>query len=112
MLRVFLAAIAFGAATGSPSPPSIFVDLGYYNSSMSLQQKIAVQVCAGLFNRAAASSGVYVFQKSEDVDWLQEIYGVESPALTPVGDFLSLCLAGSDGAAPVAKGYLRYEVLV
>lgn len=87
---------------GSLAAPIRVVDLR--GSSVTLPTKIAVQTCAGLFNRQAETAGAaYVLLNSKDLDWLHDIEGIVKPALTLPGDFLSHCLQ------TVAKGVVKYN---
>ena len=70
------------------------------------------QVCIGLFNRDETVAGpVYGLIDHWDTDWLESIDHVTSPldVVEAMESFLSRCLAGTTSAAPVAKGYIRYN---
>jgi hypothetical protein len=44
---------------------------------------VAVQVCAGLYNRDAALGRVYVLgQQGADSAWLKDLEGIEEPEIT------------------------------
>ena len=82
-------------------------------SKESHQTRMAVQVCAGLFNRDTGSyqfAYTLGFQKNDAV-WLADIEGITNPTLTPVSEFLARCIHGNAtaGLAPVAKGVIRYD---
>lgn len=94
---------ASAAASAAPTAPLMVVDL----RKATLQAKVAVQVCAGLFNRDPGVTGAaYTILGQDDLSWLQEVEGIVNPALTPVPVFLSRCLAGPQATA---KGYIRYN---
>eukprot|EP00466_Bigelowiella_natans_P021206 jgi/Bigna1/91286/estExt_fgenesh1_pg.C_950041 len=70
----------------------------------SPQLRIAVQTCAGLFNRNESIAGpAYTLMSDRDSDWLSAIE--ETPTSVSPTDFLHTCLVTSG----VAKGYIRYN---
>jgi hypothetical protein len=76
----------------SGTAPDFVVDLA--DSAVNMQNKIAVQVCAGLFNRESSSLSVYtLLNQPYDGQWLLDIEGIENPTLTYVDDFLNECLS-------------------
>jgi hypothetical protein len=102
------AALATTDATGSPT--LLVVDLQPKQFS-GLATQIAVQTCAGLFNRDTRSAtAAYVLFEARDSEWLADVAEVR-PLPISVDDFLKRCLHGSEGggAAPVAKGRIRYN---
>lgn len=93
-----------GAACGGTIPSLTVVDLTIGHPTLATQ--LAVQVCAGLFNRYEMAAGpVYVLMGSDDSWWLQATEGIEHPEITPTTAFLTNCLRSG-----VAKGFIRYNV--
>eukprot|EP00929_Paragymnodinium_shiwhaense_P016108 TRINITY_DN124298_c0_g1_i1.p1 TRINITY_DN124298_c0_g1~~TRINITY_DN124298_c0_g1_i1.p1 ORF type:complete len:564 (-),score=71.71 TRINITY_DN124298_c0_g1_i1:169-1860(-) len=71
----------------------------------SLADKIAVQTCAGLFNRNADVAGaVYVLLDGRDLAWLESTEGIVNPRLTPATEFVAKCMQSG-----TVKGYLAYN---
>jgi hypothetical protein len=76
----------------SGTAPDFVINLA--DSAVSMQNKIAVQVCAGLLNRDLSSPSVYtLLNQPYDSQWLVDIEGVENPILTDVDGFLNECLS-------------------
>ena len=119
-MRLLLALVAAGAAVasagaGGSGPSTVVIDL--FALPPAPQDVLAVQVCAGLANRAAPQSA-YVLLHAEDATWLALTRPdlPVPPPLTPAADFVGACLglavvggAGSGGAPPAAAGRLRYS---
>jgi len=117
-----LATFAFASAAQSAlpaprvaPPPPVVVDVLSTSPAAPPQDVLAVQVCAGLANRAAPQSA-YVLLHDEDAQWLrltrQDL--PSPPVTTTVARFLSDCLGQSLAtaagmAAPVAAGRVRYN---
>ncbi len=97
-------------ASSALDAPSVYIDLGW-NDTLNLADKIAAQTCIGLFNRdKSVGGGVYSLMANLDVEWLQDIFGVKSPNVTGLADFLSYCLSASNtDGSPMVKGYIRYN---
>lgn len=59
-----------------------------------MSEIIAVQVCAGLFNRDTNSPSIYtLLNEPYDSQWLYDVEGISSPSLTSVESILDLCLS-------------------
>eukprot|EP00164_Ancoracysta_twista_P004193 GFYU01005642.1.p1 GENE.GFYU01005642.1~~GFYU01005642.1.p1 ORF type:complete len:616 (-),score=228.54 GFYU01005642.1:1126-2973(-) len=116
---IVLASLSGPAASIVTAPQQpVVVDLAI-NTHSSLQTILAVQVCAGLYNRRAQDDSkaprVYTLLNHDDVNWLQDLVGLtlDTVTLTNASDFIVECLAGStDGASPVAAGAIRYDYKV
>lgn len=73
---------------------------------------LAVQVCAGLYNRGASANAsapaAYTLMRSEDATWLQLLSPSIPwpPTVTPIAAFLAACLAPG---GPASGGTLRYS---
>jgi hypothetical protein len=108
---VFVAFVAsdYDASASPVSTRTLFVDLGYEQPPPPVPVELAVRVCVGLFNRNnTAGDGAYVLQSSRDVDLLVATGHVRGPS-TDLDSFLRLCLHGDGEAAPIARGFLRYD---
>ena len=78
------------------------VDLGF-QTKPTLATQIAVQVCAGLFNRDGATGGpVYTVGSQRDVDWMASMRS-PLPNATSADVFVASCLRGP------ASGYIAYN---
>lgn len=88
--------------------PITYVDIGgIFGSKLSLQRQLAVQVCAGIYNRNQTKNGaVYTFTTLRDVEWLVSTNNndttIHKDCLTDPTDFIKECL-------DTTKGYLRYS---
>ena len=88
--------------------PLVVVDIGY-RTPAPVQTRIAVQTCAGLYNRAI-DTPVYVLQQSRDIELLHDVAGVLAvPATTPTATFLRGCLRPSATPPAVARGAIIYN---
>ena len=105
MLPSFMAMVSASAAA-SAGTPIMVVDL-QSSPQPSLQTVLAVQTCAGLFNRNPVAAGpAYTLMRAEDAEWLALLEpGTPSPPpLTSIADFLSTCFR------TVAEGrHIRYS---
>lgn len=89
--------------------PITYIDLGgvYGGMKVSLQAELAVQVCAGIYNRNPSKHGaVYTISRQLDVDWIvstqkNDTY-ISKDSLTPATEFIQECLQ-------VTNGYMRYS---
>ena len=86
----------------STQSPQVNLALGV---TESVQVKISVSVCSGLFNRAESSTSAYLVWGETDLEWIADVDGVIDPEYTDVADFLDACL-GADGPS---KGYILYN---
>ena len=93
IMASFGAAFASAAAPSAVSSQVVVVDLGLLqpirgDSAEQLAVQLAVQTCAGLYNRDASGHGVYTLQPSEgkfdDPGWLAATNVSASQALTTV----------------------------
>jgi len=101
MLRI--GALLLLAVLAKSSAPAMVVDL----TNEDMATKIAVQVCAGILNRAGASNANTVYTlltQPYDSDWLFDAEQVSDPTLTSSDDVLSRCLLDSS-----IKGYIKYN---
>lgn len=97
-----------GPTTGAQAPVVVNV-VDVLGEAAPFPIVMAVQVCAGLFNKQPDVDGAaYVILKGQtDWDWLADVREdgwIKSVQNTTVGAFLSRCLA-----SPVASGYIRYN---
>ncbi len=89
---LLVAAIAFVAVAGGEAAQTVtVVDL---TAVKAVPDQLAVQACAGLFNRNSAAAGAtaaYAIQSPYDIAWLADTDGFVNPPLTPVSQFLRGC---------------------
>lgn len=89
MRRVALFFVLLQAVAASA--PDYVIDLA--DPARSMQDIIAVQVCAGLYNRDASKSSVYtLYNQPYDSEWLADIEHISNPTLTSTEEFLNICL--------------------
>lgn len=102
------AAALMGAGAGPSAPVNVSV-INVVDASLSFQDKLAVQACAGLVNREPETHGAaYVVLKGQtDWDWLTDVRRdgwIASVRNETVPAFLTRCLSSS-----AAQGYIRYN---
>lgn len=102
------------ANIGKGGQPILVVDL---RAETSQPIVLAVQTCAGLFNRDETVAGAaYTVMNNagaipnKDLTWLADVEGISSPVITPVAEFLHNCMQAlkSDGK-PLVAGFIRYN---
>ncbi len=100
--RRVLAALSL-AGIALAAQPIMVVDL---RSTASIPTQLAVQTCAGLFNRNESAAGAaYIFMQTQDDDWWRAVVAPASPSSTNMtaSAFLAKCLK------TVSTGRLRYN---
>lgn len=102
-LLLFLVLGSVDVVGAVPPAPAYVVDLGFKDTSLSLQTKMAVQVCVGLYNRAGPVA--YSLFSGEDLHWLQDLTEGPMPEAMNAADLLTMCLG--DGGP--ATGFLLYN---
>jgi len=94
--------------TAATALPITYIDIGgIFGPKLPLPRILAVQVCAGIYNRNQTQHGaVYTFDTMRDVEWLISTHNndtsIHKDCLTNPNDFIQTCLAST-------KGYLRYS---
>ena len=83
-LLLLIPAFTLSAATSTGTTTYV------YTGNLTWQEQFSVRTCAGLTNRNAATPA-FLVQNMNDV-WLQSLYNVTSPTVTPVASFLNTCL--------------------
>lgn len=105
MLPCVLLLALHGFVSASTTQSIMVVDLRD-TSIATPATTIAVQSCAGLFNRKQAVAGpAYVLMNSRDLTWLETVEAIKNPVLTPALTFVKKCLQSR-----VAQGFIRYNV--
>jgi len=107
-LVIFIAAVACEA-----SAPLTVVDMGWKVQGTDVPTQIAVQACAGLFNRAAGTP-VYVLYDAQDVTLLRSVAGVTTPiTTTSIPAFLARCLSQESGIPRTIRyNYTQQQAIV
>ena len=120
-IGIWLNVPATSMGQGLHSAPTHVVDLT--NMTMGeLPTIIAVQVCAGLFNRNTSDAATSVFTLMDshsdhgqaDREWLSAIYNTTDPALTTPDDLLKACMShsGSSGGRRIRYNYTAQKEVV
>eukprot|EP01048_Picozoa_sp_COSAG05_P018183 COSAG05_NODE_2613_length_2837_cov_1.206355_1_plen_580_part_00 len=75
--------------------------------SADLPSRIAVLVCAGLFNRNETIAGAaYTVLSASDLAWLADVDGVTNPGFVSAEAFMARCLKPETG---LTQGVIRYN---
>jgi hypothetical protein len=86
-LGLLLLSSAFALAA---APTAAEATTYVYSGNLTWQEQFSVRTCSGLINRNV-SKPAYIVQNMNDI-WLQVLYNVTTPTLTPVTSFLNTCL--------------------
>ena len=100
-LLLLVPAFMLSTATSTEATTYVTYVTYVYTGNLTWQEQFSVRTCAGLFNRNNDSA--FIVQSMNDV-WLQSLYNITTPTLTPVTLFLDTCLKTHAGGK-----YLLYN---